>query len=517
MSPEVSATRRTELLAALSIAIDLGLGQPAEHVLRSSIIATRLADRLGLTQRQRDTAFYATLVMWIGCHADSHEYVRWFGDDIAVKKEAYLVDWAGVPYMRFLMGNVAHGSPLPQRLKVIAQLMRNPKKQLGDLVHSHCASASLLAGQIGLPAEVQTALAATFERYDGQGGPAALEGEAIPIEMRVAQLADLVEVHDRAYGPGGAEHMVRSRSGGQFDPEVAAAFLADADAILAAPEGGDYWQEVVEAAPDRNQPMSAAELDQMLVAIGDFADLKCPFTLGHSRAVADLAARAATKLGLSDDDVIAVRRAGHVHDIGRIGISNRIWEQQTPLSAEQWERIRLHPYLSGRILERVAGLADVARIAANHHEQPSGRGYPNGLPAAALPIADRVLAAAIAYESSLEPRPYRAARRLDEAAARLRESAASGELDAAAVSAVMEVAGHAPIRTARSDGLTPREAEILVHVARGESNKAIAARLTLSEKTVRNHVERVYAKIGVSNRIGASMYALENGLVAGAR
>jgi HD-GYP domain-containing protein (c-di-GMP phosphodiesterase class II) len=513
MSAGASGTRRTELLAALSIAIDLGLGQPAEHVLRSSVIATRLADRLGLSPQQRDTAFYTTLVMWIGCHAESHEYVRWFGDDIAVKQAAYLVDWNGVPYMRFLMGNVAHGSPLPQRLRVIAQLMGNPKKHLGDLVHSHCASASLLAGEMGLPAEVQTALSATFERYDGQGGPAGIAGDAIPVEMRVAQLADLVEVHDRTYGPGGAEHLVRSRSGGQFDPAVAAAFLADPEGVLEPPAGGDYWRAVVEAAPDHHQPLSEPDLDRVLVAMGDFADLKCPFTLGHSRAVADLAARAAAALGL--DEVDAVRRAGHVHDIGRIGISSRIWEQAGPLGAEQWERVRLHPYLSGRIIERVAGLADVARLVANHHEQPNGSGYPKGLPAAALPLADRVLAAAVAYESALEPRPYRAAYGAEEAAARLRERATSGRLDAASVAAVLEVAGHRPLKAARTDGLTPREAEILVHVARGDSNRAIAERLTLSEKTVRNHVERIYTKIAVNNRIGASLYALEHGLVTG--
>jgi HD-GYP domain-containing protein (c-di-GMP phosphodiesterase class II) len=515
MSAGAAGTRRTELLAALSIAIDLGLGQPAEHVLRSSVIATRLADRLGLAPAQRDTAFYTTLVMWIGCHAESHEYVRWFGDDIAVKQQAYLVDWAGVPYMRFLMGNVAHGSPLPQRLKVMAQLMRNPKRNLGELVHSHCASAALLAGEMGLPAGVQTALAATFERYDGQGGPAGLAGDALPVEMRVAQVADLVEVHDRTYGAGGAEHVVRSRRGGQFDPTVADAFLADPDAILAPPEGGDHWRAVVESAPDRDRPLAAAELDQVLVAIGDFADLKCPFTLGHSRAVADLAARAAVRLGLDDADVTAVRRAGHVHDVGRIGISNRVWEQPGPLGAEQWERIRLHPYLSGRILERVEGLSDVARMAANHHEQPDGAGDPKGVSAGTCPMPDRVLAAAVAYESALEPRPYRPALGVDEAAARLRERASSGRLDPTAVGAVLEAAGHRPVRAARADRLTPREAEILVHVARGESNRAIAERLTLSEKTVRNHVERIYTKIAVNNRIGASLYALEHGLVAG--
>lgn len=506
-------TRRTELLAALSIAIDLGLGQPAEHVLRSTLIATRLADRLDLSPEERDTCFYATLVMWIGCHAESHEYVRWFGDDITVKQNAYLVDWAGMPYMRFLMGNVAHGAPLPERLKVISQLMRSPRKNLGELVQSHCASASLLAAEMGLPAQVQGVLASTFERWDGQGGPAGRSGEDIPIQMRVAQLADLVEVFDRTYGPGGAEHMVRSRRGGQFDPAVADAFLADPKALLAPPADGDHWRAALQQAPDSDRPMSEPELDQVLVAIGDFADLKCPFTLGHSRAVADLAARAAARLNLPADDVTAVRRAGHVHDIGRIGVSNRIWEHPGPLDATQQERVRLHPYLTARVLERVDGLRDVARIAANHHEQPNGEGYPRSLPAAALPMPDRILAAAIAYESALEPRPYRPALDPSAAATRLRERASVGELDGTAADAVLGVAGHPVVPKARPDGLTAREAEILTHVARGASNRDIAVALVLSEKTVRNHVERIYGKVGVNNRIGASMYALRHGLV----
>ncbi|WP_426594936.1 HD domain-containing phosphohydrolase [Cellulomonas sp. McL0617] len=507
------ATRRTELLAALSIAIDLGLGQPAEHVLRSAVIATRLADRLGLTRTQRDTTFHTTLVMWIGCHADSHEYVRWFGDDIDVKRAAYLVDWAGLPYMRFLMGNIARGAPLPQRIKVIAQLMRSPSGQLGALVHSHCASASLLAAEIGLSARVQAVLSATFERYDGAGAPRGLAGDELPIEMRVAQLADLVEVHDRTYGPGGAEHVVRSRRGGQFDPAVADAFLSDPTAMLAAPAHGSYWDAALAEAPDKSA-LTAVELDRILVALGDFVDLKCPFTLGHSRAVADLSARAAGLLGLDDADVLALRRAGHVHDIGRIGVSNRIWESAADLSAEQWERVRLHPYLTARILDRVSGLGDVARIAANHHEQPDAGGYPRTLAAASLPLPDRVLAAAVAYESALEPRPYRPAQSTTQAAERLRSRAAAGALDDAAVRAVLAAAGHPRAkRTPREDRLTPREVEILVHVSQGESNRQIAQRFTLSEKTVRNHVERIYAKLGVSNRIGASLYALEHGFV----
>jgi HD-GYP domain-containing protein (c-di-GMP phosphodiesterase class II) len=231
--------------------------------------------------------------------------------------------------------------------------------------------------------------------------------------------------------------------------------------------------------------------------------------------VAALAAAAATEAGLSPPEVTDIRRAGHLHDLGRIGVSSDIWERASALAPDQWERVRLHPYLTGRILERVGGLDRVARIAANHHECVDGSGYPRGLASGQLSQADRILAAAVAYESALEPRPYREARTSEEAAKRLRRRAETGQLDEAAVHAVLGAAGHAATKPKRrDDGLTPREVEILLLVARGASNKEIATQLVLSEKTVRNHVERTYAKLGVKNRVGASLYALEAGLVA---
>lgn len=144
--------RRVEVLAGLSVAIDLGLGQPAEHMLRSAVIGCRIADRLGLSPAQRATVYYTSLIMWIGCHADSQEYSRWFGDDIAVRRDAYLVDWSGLPYLRFLLGAVGRGEPLTHRLSVLASLFRDARGQLSTLIHSHCSSAASLAATSGCPA-----------------------------------------------------------------------------------------------------------------------------------------------------------------------------------------------------------------------------------------------------------------------------------------------------------------------------------------------------------------------------
>lgn len=209
-----------------------------------------------------------------------------------------------------------------------------------------------------------------------------------------------------------------------------------------------------------------------------------------------------------------IRRAGHVHDLGLIGVSNQIWSKPGPLSAAEFERVRLHPYMTVRILSQVAGLEQVAQLAGNHHECVDGSGYPRGLSDAALPMADRVLAAAVSYQSALEPRPYREPQSSDAAARRLCDRAKARELDPTAVEAVLRAAGRRAERPSiRPGGLTPREVEVLCLVARGASNKEIAKALVISEKTARNHVERTYAKIGVSNRIGASMYALKHGLV----
>jgi HD-GYP domain-containing protein (c-di-GMP phosphodiesterase class II) len=506
---------RAELLAALSVAIDLGLGQPSEHMLRAALIGTRIADRLGLDRVQRDCTYYTNLVMWIGCHADSHEYAQWFGDDIAVRRESALIDWSGLPYVRFLLSHVARGETLPRRLSVLAMLFANARGHLSRLVRSHCASATLLAERIGLSADVQSALAFTFERFDGGGLPNSVAGEGIPVPMRIAQLADMAEIHQRTFGTDGAVAMARLRRGGQFDPQIADVFVENADEILAGPSAGDVWAAALREAPDHLHRLDAQSLDVLLAALGDFVDLKCPFTLGHSQAVARLAADAASMMGLDTDTVALIERGGYVHDLGRIGVSNQVWSQPRPLTAGEFERVRLHPYLTVRILSRVGGLELVAQLAGNHHERVDGSGYPRGLAGPALSLPDRLLAAAVSYQSACEPRPYRAELRPQAAERRLREGVRAGGLDAVAVDAVLHAAGRRSERPKpRPSGLTAREVEVLCLVARGASNKEIAAALVISEKTARNHVERAYAKIGVSNRIGASMYALQHGMVA---
>ncbi|WP_435278772.1 HD domain-containing phosphohydrolase [Rhodococcus yananensis] len=513
MAP-TSGPRRAELIAALSLAIDLGLGQPMEHMLRSALIATRLADRMGLGPEQQAVVYYSNLVAWIGCHADSHELAQLFGDDIAFRADTYAVDMTGLSFLRLLMNHVGRGLPHAERSLRAAVFLFTARRQMSDLIRSHCGSASALAAHIGLDPQVGSMLAFTFERWDGAGLPAGVRGDAIPIEMHIVHLADVVEVHLRAGGPATAVAVARARRGTQFCPRVVQVFDEAAAEITAGVLEQDAWSAALARAPDGNDVLSDPELDELLRAMGDFVDLKCPFLLGHSKHVADLAAAAGRYRGLSGAHVELLYRAGLVHGLGRMGVPNQIWEKPGPLTTAEWERVRMYPYLTDRILSRVDGLESVVALARTHRERLDGSGYPNGLRGAELHAESRILAAAETYQRLLEPRPHRRALTAEDAAARMRRDARAGRFDAEAVEAVLGAAGHRTERRAPwPAGLTGREVEVLGLVALGYTNRQIAAELHITHKTTRNHVEHLYTKLGVHNRTQAGLAAIDLGLM----
>ena len=258
-----------------------------------------------------------------------------------------------------------------------------------------------------------------------------------------------------------------------------------------------------------SEPLAGRELDTALEAIADFADLKAPCFLGRSRAVAELAGSAAAAEGL---DSAAVRRAALVQDVGRVAVATMIWERTAPLRRDDWERIRLHPYQTERIVGSAPRLAEIARLASFHHERLDGSGYHRGATAPATPASARVLAAADVYVALTAARPYRPAPAPPAAAAELRAQAASGRLDGDAVEAVLAAAGHSAQRLSRPK-LTERELDVLRLLALGKLTKQVAGELGIARKTADNHIQSIYAKTGVSTRAGATLFAIEHGLL----
>jgi len=506
--------RLAELVAALSLGVDLGFGQPMEHVLRQCLIALRLADRAGLGDQDRMAVYYTALLVNVGCHADAHEQAKWFGDDITLKSGKYVHELGSVRGALATMRLVGAGNPPLHRFRVGLEFAFSGHRQLDGMISQHAKLARTLAEQLDLPGTVRDGVGAAYEQWDGRGWPGTLKAGAIPVAARIAQLAEFMEVAHRVGGVAGATALARRRAGRQFDPALAALLCSHAEEIFGGLEATPAWRTVIAAEPALAMELSPDQLDRALAAIANFVDLKSPFTLGHSVAVAELAEEAGRRLGLPPEQLLALRRAGFVHGFGRLGVSNSIWDRPGPLSAGEWERIRMYPYLTERMLHQSAALAPLGEIAVQHRERLDGSGYPRGLSGGAISRPARVLGAADAYASMREPRPHRPARSAEEAATEMRAEVRAGRLDGAAVDAVLEAAGHRlPRRREALAGLTAREVEVLILLARGLSNKQIAERLVITPKTAGNHVEHIYAKIDASSRAAAAMFAVQHGLL----
>jgi len=503
-----------ELVAALSLGIDLGFGQPMEHVLRQCLIALRLADQVGLTGPERASAYYTALLVNVGCHSDAHEQAKWFGDDIALKSGKYHHEFGSWRATAATMRLIGAGNPPLHRFRVGLEFLWSGRRDLDGMITQHAQLASGLAQQLELPAEVAVAVGAAYEQWDGRGWPGDLRADAVPIAARIAQLAEFTEVAHRMGGLEAAKALARRRSGRQFDPALAELVCAAADQIFGDLDSVSAWSAVIDAEPTLAVPLSDEQLDAALAAIANFIDLKSPYTLGHSAAVADLAEAAGAALGVTTQDLRTIRRAGLVHDFGRLGVSNSIWDRPGPLSSAQWERVRLYPYLTERMLRQSAALAPLGEIAVQHRERLDGSGYPRGLAGSSISQLARLLAAADVYQGKCEPRPHRPAGSAADAAACLRAEASSGRLDVEAVNAVLQAAGHRAVRRrADAHGLTVREVEVLTLVARGLSNRQIAAQLVITPKTAGNHIEHIYTKIAASNRAAAALFAVQHGLL----
>ena len=346
------------------------------------------------------------------------------------------------------------------------------------------------------------------------GWPGKLKGDQLPIAARLTQIAEYVEVAHRMGGEEAAITVARTRGGSQFAPDIAALLCADAGMIFDGLDSAHTWEAVIAAEPALGVWLTGDQFDTALLAIADFVDLKSPYTLGHARAVSDLAAETGAQLGMAAHEVRTLRGAGLVHDVGRLGVSNAIWDKRGPLGPGEWERVRMTPYLTERMLHQSAALAPLGAIAVEHRERLDGSGYPRGLSGRAISPLARILSAVDAYQSMCEPRPHRNALSTQGAAAELRADVKAGQLDSDAVEAVLGAAGHRVARRREGPaGLTAREVDVLRLLARGLSSREIANRLVISPKTSRNHIEHIYVKIGASSRATASLFAMQHGLI----
>jgi HD-GYP domain-containing protein (c-di-GMP phosphodiesterase class II) len=506
--------RTAELIAALCLATDLGMAFPFEHGLHTTLIAMRLADRLGLDRQAASQTYYACLLSHASCTTEAHVAVEVFGGSLTTNLHPVMYGSGRQVLTGLLRALPDPATPAPLRVVQTARRLPRAARGTRPALTAACEVAGLLAEQLGAPPSVPGLLAHLTERWDGKGPLRRAKGTQIPLPMRIVHVATDAAFQRLVGGVEYAVRLVRERAGHAFDPQVAACVVEGGGELLALEEGASAWDEVLALEPPPPLVLEQAAIDRALAVMGNFADLVSPSLAGHAAGVAELAAAAAQQCGMDAVGVAAIRRAGLVHDLGRVAVHPRVWQEPGPLSADDWEQVRLHPYQTERVLSRSGFLAALAPIAGLHHERLDGSGYHRGCVGAALSMPARVLAAADAYHAMTEPRPRRPALAPEEAAKALGQAASSGRLDPGAVAAVCEAAGQRVPRLGRPAGLTEREAEVVGLLARGLQTKQVARALGISIKTADRHIQNAYGKLGVSTRAAAALVAMEHGLVA---
>ncbi len=517
-SPAHDRIRIAELMASLSLATDLGLGQPLDHELGICLAALELAERLGCGVEESADVYYVALLAHVGCTAAAPYFAGWVGgDEIHFQSGAQALGPAAETgeEMRYMLRRFAADRPLPDRARLLVKQMAGGERQFELAAASLCEGGQLLAQRLHMSEEVGHALGQVTARWDGNGVPSGLAGEEISRPLRIVRVAhDFVAVAHARDRDAAIEAVARRRGRG-YDPRVVDAALAEPERILRAAEPPDAWEQVLDAEPEPVATISSAGLAGVARAFGEFTDLKVRFLRGHSTRVGEMAATAAETLGCSRAEASEVRAAGFFHDLGRVAVPNGIWDKPAPLSAGEWERVRLHPYYTERVLERSGALAPLARLSGSHHERLDGSGYHRAATAAELPMGARVLAAADVFDAMTHDRPYRRALGSEEARAGLGDMVRAGTLDSRAVDSVLEVAGAAPLRVRQTHpaGLSDREVEVIRLIAKGLTSRQIAEALLITEKTAGHHVEHIYVKTGVTTRVGAALFAMRHDLV----
>jgi HD-GYP domain-containing protein (c-di-GMP phosphodiesterase class II) len=399
----------SEVIGALSYALDLTEGEPPGHAVRTCAIGMRIAEEIGLQEDTRGDLFYALLMKDAGCSANSARMAALFAaDERVAKRTSKRVNWSR-PMSAFVWSvrTVTPGGSVAARVRQL-RAIRDEGQVTRALMRARCDRGAEIARRLGLSHETAEGIRALDEHWDGGGQPEGLRGDEIPLLGRILCLAQTTEIFHADHGVDAALRVARRRRGGWFDPELVAALhrLRSDTGFWAALAAGR-----VELVPPGERHLTAddAYLDRIAEAFAAVIDAKSPWTYRHSDRTCVIATSVAALLGCDERVLGDLRRAALLHDIGKLAISSRILDKPAHLTEAEFARVRRHPLFTQRILERTPGFHDIAPLAAAHHERLDGRGYPHGLEAPELTLPMRILAVADVYEALTSKRPYRPA------------------------------------------------------------------------------------------------------------
>lgn len=498
-----------ECLSALSVILDLANGLAEDKSVLAATFAWELAQDAGFSEDEQWAALLAAMLRHLGCTAYASVEAEVAGDDIALRGGLHRRDASRA---LDVMASVAGaGRGVFEKSRGVVQLAAKGSRLEAELTTEACGAARLLSEGLKLGPKVTRALDEVFERYDGKGTPHGWDGAALSNAGRAATVAHVATVFALEGGALRATGVLRARAGTALDPALAKRAEALVGRLDAPSEYLGQQHDALERfAAKQSLPTT---LDDVAEAFGDFSDLQAPHARGHSREVAAWCRQVATLLHLPADEVSTLSRAAHLHDLGQVAVPTSIWTMARVHRPTERERARAHAFFTERVLSAAAPLSAVAKVAGAHHERLDGSGYHRGSTGGAVSRSARILAACDVASALLKDRPHRPAMTSAGAVVELRAMVKSGQLDGEVVEAVLSAMGERSAKSRPASALSERELEVLRLVARGKTNKEVAASLGLSARTVQHHTIHIYEKLGVDTRAGAAMVASQRGLL----
>jgi putative nucleotidyltransferase with HDIG domain len=402
----------SEIVSALSFALDLTEDARPGHAVRTCLLGMRIATEFGLAEGQLSDLYYALLLKDIGCSCNANLLCEMVGgDDRTIKRKVKLEDWRypSLSGLRLLWENAGVGEPILDKSLRVLRLSLLRRSFRRELVRLRCQCGSKIARKIGLPAATVAAISSLDEHWDGRGYPDRLRGEGIPILARVINIAQCLDLFASERGPSVAMGLIRRRRGSWFDPR-----LVDVARSLSAQ--GRLWEfcgsgmerkAVLDLEPGTMLRADETQIDSIAEAFADVVDAKSPFTYSHSLGVTHAAMQIAQRMGITGERSRLIYRGALLHDLGKLRVPNTILDKPGKLDVIEWQVVREHPGLSGEILGRIKPFKELARIVGEHHERLDGSGYPAGLKGAEISLESRIIAVADVYGALLEDRSYR--------------------------------------------------------------------------------------------------------------
>jgi putative nucleotidyltransferase with HDIG domain len=405
--------RLAELLGALTHALDITEGQPEGHCLRCCWIGLQIAEEIGLSEQQTWDLYYTILLKDLGCSSNAARICElYLVDDLSFKQDFKLINGSLPQALRFVLSHTGLKSGLAERFRAIINIFQNGGEISRELIETRCQRGADIALKMRFSEGVAEGIRSLDEHWDGSGKPEGLDGANIPLYSRIALLAQVVDVFQKAADEDAARKEVQNRAGTWFDPELAAAFhrVSSRPSFWDALNGPDLGDFITELEPGQGALVVDEDyLDDIAEGFAQVVDSKSPYTKGHSERVTLFTDLIAEELGLSVEHRRWLKRAALLHDIGKLGVSNTILDKPGKLDADEWVAMKNHAAQTETILSRISAFRQMAPIAAAHHEKLNGVGYPKGLKGDEIMLESRILAVADIFDALTADRPYRAA------------------------------------------------------------------------------------------------------------